>query len=154
MTNSKRLAELGIAWSQFNAANALEKNKRPHRNSEDSGSEYDPALDDTDGGDLMDVHSAKVTFLHLVMVSLVVFLLMQYKYLNTLVTNPCFHFKQTFKKGIKKANTETSDVPAIKFRVRKRVFAQHPTVSTRSKQGKPQSNASLTTSDLRAAIEG
>jgi hypothetical protein len=101
MTNSKRLVELGIAWSQFNAANALEKNKRPHRKSEDSGSEYDPALDDTDGGDLMDVHSAKVTFLHLVMVSLVVFLLMQYKYLNTLVTNPCFHFKQTFKKGRK-----------------------------------------------------
>jgi hypothetical protein len=79
MTNSKRLAELGIAWSQFNAANALEKNKRPHRNSEDSGSEYDPALDDTDGGDLMDVDNAKVTFLHLVMASLVVFLLMQYK---------------------------------------------------------------------------
>jgi hypothetical protein len=80
MTNSKRLAELGIAWSQFNAVNALEKNKRPDRNSEDSGSEYDPALDDTDVGDLMDVDSAKVTFLHLVMASLVVFLLMQYKF--------------------------------------------------------------------------
>jgi hypothetical protein len=79
MTNSKRLAELGIAWSQFNAVNALEKNKRPDRNSEDYGSEYDPTLD-TDGGDLMDVDSAKVTFLHLVMASLVVFLLMQYKF--------------------------------------------------------------------------
>jgi hypothetical protein len=70
------------------------------------------------------------------------------------VTNPCFHFKKTFKKGSKKANTETSDVPAIKFRGRKRVFAQPPTVSTRSKQSKPRYNASLTTSDLRAAIEG
>lgn len=63
MTNSKRLEQLGISWiaSQLNTAMAPEKNKRPHRNSEDSGSEYDPTLDDdTGGGDMMDVDSDKV----------------------------------------------------------------------------------------------
>lgn len=65
-------------------------------------------------------------------------------------------FQQTSKKDNNKANTQTSKVlaGAVKFRGRKRVFAQPSTICTRSKQRKPQSNASLPASDLRAAIEG
>ncbi|CAN6216561.1 unnamed protein product [Urochloa humidicola] len=125
MSNSKRLDELGIPWLASDIKKAMaapEKSKRPRRNNENSGSEYDPTLDDTVGEDLMDVDSA-----------------------------------QTSKKGSKKANTQTPDVPTgggVKFRSRKRVFAQPPTVTTRSNQSKPQPKASLTATDLRAAIEG
>ncbi|CAN6328774.1 unnamed protein product [Urochloa humidicola] len=122
MSNSKRMAQLGIPWLAHDLKRdmAPEKNKRPCRNSEDSGSEYDPTLDDT-GGDLLDVDSAK-----------------------------------TSKKGSNKANTQTSDAPAggVKFRSRTRVFAQPPTICTRSKKSNPQPNGSLTASDLRAATEG
>ncbi|CAL5058495.1 unnamed protein product [Urochloa decumbens] len=121
MSNSKRMEELGISWiaQDLHRAMAPEKRKRPCRNSEESGSEYDPTLDDTNARDLMDVDSAK-----------------------------------TSEKGSKKANTQTSDVPAsgVKFRSRKRVFAP-PAVCTRSTKSNPQPNASLTASDLRAAIE-
>ncbi|CAN6244118.1 unnamed protein product [Urochloa humidicola] len=64
MRNSKRMDDLGIHWtaSEFNTSMGVEKNKkRPHRNREDSGSEYDPTLDDTGGEDLMDVDSAKTS---------------------------------------------------------------------------------------------
>ncbi|KAK3149781.1 hypothetical protein QOZ80_3AG0222680 [Eleusine coracana subsp. coracana] len=122
MSNSKRMEQLGVTYaaSELNRYMGAKKNKRPRSNSEDSGSDYDPTLDDS-VGDLMDVESAK----------------------------------ETSNKGSKKANTQTSYVlaGAIKFQSRKRVFAQPSTICSRSKQSKPQPNASLTASDLHAVIQ-
>ena len=73
-----------------------------------------------------------------------------YNYQQTLLTNPCFNFKQGSKRNTcKKSNKQTLDAPTtgVKFRSHKRVYADLTPRITRSKGSITRPDC-LTSSDI------